>query len=105
MPKEMGAHEHAGCLVSGRILDASGHGAVKSFTVKPEHGAMVGGVWYPAHEASIAVGPDGKWSATLLPSSAVGRYLVRIDRQRFRLIVPDAASAAFGAIAEPLQEA
>lgn len=98
------AGKHQGCVVSGRVLNAAGQETLTSLTVRPERGAMVNGVWYPPHEASVKVAADGEWTATLLPSSRVGKYLVRIDRQRFEMYVPDQAAASFGAIAVMVEE-
>lgn len=98
------AGKHRGCVVSGKVMNAVGQGTLKSLTVRPERGAMIGEVWYPPHEATVTVDPQGNWSAELVPSAFVGSYLVRIDRQRFRMVVPQEAAASFGAIAELLPE-
>ncbi len=92
--------EHAGCSVSGRILNAAGGPAVKTISIKPERGVLRGGVWYPPDAATVAVDPDGRWGATLLPSSVCGTYQVHIGRQEFLMTVPDGERAEFAEISQ-----
>lgn len=101
MAKLTGGAEHGGCTVSGRILNAGGAASVMDVVLRPARGAFYRGVWYPDEETTVRVGPDGCWSATLVPSRFVGPYVVRIGRARFEMQVPEAESALFGAIATP----
>lgn len=92
--------EHTGCEVSGRILDASGQGVnVRSLTVRAARCALVNDILYPPADIVVPIGADGRWRVRLLPSSAAGEYVVRIDQQRFKMLVPDATRAEFAAIA------
>lgn len=95
--------EHAGCMVTGRVLNAIGGMAIKTLTIRPERGGMYGGIWYGPNEATVAIEPDGRWAIVLPPSSAVGCYRVMIGRQEFIISVPDAPEAAFIDIAKEVR--
>lgn len=92
--------EHPGCKVRGRVLSAANGPAVTCLTVRPARSAQVNGVIYNPVVSQITVGPDGRWSAVLMPSSLVGPYRVTIGREAYSMIVPDDAEASFDEIAQ-----
>lgn len=81
-----------GCLVRGTIVASAGH-----IELRCEDGGVFGGTIYGT--APLSLTPDGspvrggQFEVRLPPSSAVGRYILRVGRKIFRFRVPDAPEA------------
>lgn len=87
--------EHVGVVVTGRRLRVDGSPDTDALRFTPEHDALVNGVVYSAVAVEVTPDGDGRFTVTLAPSSAVGRYAVQLARRVVSLLVPDAGPAAF----------
>lgn len=91
------------CVVRGQWLQANGQPDTRSFIIQPMHGGWANGAWYGATEIIVRPAADGSWSATLLPSTVLGPYVVIRRGKRFRLVVPERPTGEFAAAATSME--
>lgn len=96
MPKQTneGLRVHRGVRVWGIRLYGDGSPCRESFTVTPGYaGAVYNGIIYSGRPIEVTPDSDGRFEVWLPPSSALGRYVVRMGDYTFRAAVPDDAQA------------
>lgn len=97
MPKQAsaGARVHQGVRVWGKRLFADGTPCHDSFHVTPGYtGAVYNGIVYSGSPVEVTPDAEGLFEVWLPPSSALGRYTVRMGPHVFRIDVPDNRGSA-----------
>lgn len=88
-----------GCRVTGTIVASGGQ-----IEISCENGGLFGGAVYGTQPIPLTADgtklTGGKIDVLLPPSSAVGRYILRVGRRLFRFRVPDAESADLNELIE-----
>lgn len=97
MPKQTGegVRVHRGVRVWGIRLFADGRPCSDSFLITPGYGgAVYNGIVYSGAPIEVTPDGEGRFEVWLPPSSALGRYTVRMGPHTFRIDVPDNRGSA-----------
>lgn len=96
---------HRGCKVTGYRRTATGQPGQQFIRFTPEHGGRYQGSYYGAETCTVLPDKDGKFEVVLVPSIAVGPYVVDIgpgkrrgQRETVTIVVPEASEAIFDSI-------